>query len=168
MPETRYNVALLEQVRDTIADEDRHEQSIWAKISRAVLRRTPDRWADQWGNQFIEVSCPTAACVAGWAASLAGGKMIVPAYVADCESVRGSVEVNDVMVDGRQVPIQSYAQEQLGLTPREANALFAAEWSNQEVLENLDAIIHAARHGWEWEIRYANEYDDDDYDGADD
>ena len=163
-PETRYNVALLEQVRDQIVNEDRHDQGIWARISRAVLQTIPNRWINDDGDKFITVSCPTAACVAGWAASLSGGMMLVDEENATYRT-GGSVEAHDVLVKGEVRNISSFARERLGLTANEADALFDGEWSNEETVENLSDIIHAAKHGMEWEIRYHGQ---DDYDGADD
>lgn len=156
-----YNIALLEQVRDVIANEDHHDQGIWMRISRRVLTSITDRWFDKSGSEFIAVSCPTAACVAGWAASLCGGKMIVG--TDEIEYSNGSVEATEVLVDGEPRLISTFAREQLGLTGTEADALFAAEWTNEEVLENLDDIILAAKHNMRWEVRHH----DDDYDGAD-
>ena len=164
-PETRYNIALLEQVRDTIADESQHDQTLWGRISRVALRAFPGRWTDRFGNQFIEVTCPTAACVAGWASTIAGAKMLVS--TDEAQHSTGEVQCNFVLTpDGEEYGISNYAREQLGLTYEEADALFAAEWDNEQVLENLDAIIHAARHGMEWEKRWVQEYEDDDEDGG--
>jgi hypothetical protein len=163
--ETRYNVALLEKVRDHIEDENKHDQGLWARISRAVLLAIPDRWIDEDGDKYITVSCPTAACVAGWAASLSGGMMLVDeCAIGDGNYSRGSVESNDVLVKGQVRNISSYAREQLGLTLTEAEALFDGEWSNEETLDNLSDIIQAAKHGLEWEIRY---HGGDDEDGGD-
>ena len=157
--ETRYNIALLQQVRDQIADENTHQQSLWAKISRRVLGGITDRYTNRWGDQFIAVSCPTAACVAGWAATMTGGKMLVD--LDEAEYDYGSVECTEVLVGGEIRSISSYAREQLGLTLAEADALFAGEWSNQEVLDNLDDMICAAKHGQDWEIRFPGQDDED-------
>lgn len=158
---TRYNIPLLEKVRDQIEDEKAHDQSLWASINRAALNVIPDRWVDKFGNRFVEVTCPTAACVAGWAVSFSGGKMVVPEEYLG--GTRGSVEVTHCVANGEETSISGFAREQLGLTGREADALFAAEWTNEEVLENLDDIIRAAKHGVDWKIRHH----DDDEDGAD-
>lgn len=160
---TRYNVELLEKIRDQIEDEENHDQSLWARISRKVLQTIPGRWTDNYGDKFITVSCPTAACVAGWAASMSGAVMLVNEYEGDYTS--GSAECNQVLKDGEVRHISSYAREILGLTSAEADALFDGEWSNEETLENLTDIIIAAKHGREWEIRWHGQ--DDDYDGAD-
>lgn len=161
---TRYNVELLQQVRDVIADENNHDQSLWMRISRSVLNSIPARWVDSNGNKFIEVSCPTAACVAGWAASLSGAKMVVHEHELGWQW--GHVQAQDVIFEGETHGIARFARDRLGLTDREADALFAAEWTNEDVLDNLDDILQAARHGVDWDIRWVE--DDDDYDNGDD
>ena len=157
---TRYNVPLIEQVRDVIADEDKHDQSLWARISKAALGATPKKLLDKFGYSYVEVSCPTAACVAGWAATLAGAQMVIPQSDYRYQG-NGSIQVQDVLVDGEVKSIARFAREQLGLTSDEADALFAAEWTNEDVLDNLDDILCAARHGQDWEIRYVEEEDGD-------
>ena len=154
--ETRYNIALLEQVRDIIADENKHDQSLWMSISRSVLGGIKERWRDRFGTPFIEVSCPTAACVAGWAASLSGATMVVHEDELTY-GTRGQIQAHDVLYKGEIRAISNFAKEQLGLTGSEADALFAAEWTNEEVLDNLDDILMAARHGQDWKIRWVEE-----------
>ena len=156
MVETRYNIALLEKVRDIIADEDKHDQSLWMRINRSVLGSIKERWRDRFGTQFIEVSCPTAACVAGWAASLSGATMVVPEDELSFGNT-GQIQAHDVLYQGEIRSISNFAKEQLGLTGTEADALFAAEWTNEEVLDNLDDILMAARHGQDWEPRWVEE-----------
>lgn len=156
---TRYNIPLLEKVREQIADESAHDQSLWARIHRSVLNAIPDRWTDDKGNRFVEVSCPTAACVAGWAVSFSGAKMVVPEEYLGGKF--GSVEVTTCIAGGEETSISNYAREQLGLSLNEAEALFAAEWTNEEVLENLDDIIRAAKHGMEWKIQWAADREED-------
>ena len=158
MDETRYNVALLEQVRDMVNDEGQHDQSLWSRVSRKLLTSIPDRWrSDQDYGTFIPVSCPTAACVAGWAATLSGGKMLVS--VDELNYSSGSAEANQVLVDGEVHHISTYARKVLGLTGTEADALFDGNWTNEETLDNLDDIIRAAKHGREWEPRWHGEDD---------
>jgi hypothetical protein len=161
-PDTRYNIALLEKVRDQIVNEDSHDQGLWARVSRSVLQAIPDRWADKWGAQYITVSCPTAACVAGWAASMSGGLMLIPE-----DHVGRSAEAHDVLVKGEVRNISNYAREQLGLSPEEADALFAGEWTTEETLDNLDEIIHAGKHGMLWSIRHHGDEHDEFCDGVD-
>lgn len=161
-PESRYNVALLEQVREQVANEEKHDQSLWSRISRAALKAIPQRWkSDDGYSEYIPVSCPTAACVAGWAASLSGVPMLIDAIEATADY--GSAEANYVLVDGELVHISSYARKALGLTSAEADALFDGEWTNEETLENLDDIIIAAKHGREWNINWHGHDDDEDY-----
>ena len=160
-PESRYNIALLEQVRAQIENEDKHDQSLWSRISRAALSAIPQRWRPEngfGGEEYIPVSCPTAACVAGWAASLSGVPMLVDALEADYSI--GSAEASYVLVDGRLEHISNYARQVLGLTHTEADALFDGEWTNEETLENLDDIIVAAKHGREWAINWHGDDDD--------
>ena len=158
MTETRYNVALLEQVRDMIEDEEQHDQTLWSRVSRAVLGAISERFrTDDGFDTYIPVSCPTAACVAGWAATLSGGRMLVDEYEATY--TRGSAEASRVLVDGEVYHISTYARQVLGLTSGEADALFDGNWSNAETLENLDDIIRAAKHGREWQPRWHGEDD---------
>lgn len=157
MTETRYNVALLERVRDIIEDEEQHDQGLWSRVSRAILRTISDRFSNDDYTTYIPVSCPTAACVAGWAATLSGGKMLVDEY--ELQYSRGSAESNHVLVDGEVHHISTYARQVLGLTLNEADALFDGNWSNAETLENLDDIIRAAKHGREWQPRWHGEDD---------
>jgi len=169
---TRYNIDLLTQVRDQIANEELHDQGNWASIGREILNKIKSRWTDSGGDQYITVSCPTAACVAGWAASLSGAQMLVPAYQADNTSAywrsRGTVTADAVLHQGQRVDISRFAQDALGLTEREAMALFDADWDNEQVLDNLDDILIAAKHGLDWKIRHVHgedyDYDDDDDD----
>ena len=162
-PETRYNVPLLRKVRDRIRSEQKHDQKLWARISRSVLRTIPGRWTTDGGDRFITVSCPTAACVAGWAASLSGALMLVSEDEYTWHSIRhGSAEAYEVLdADGNVKHIAAYAREALGLTAREAEALFDGEWSNEDTLENLSDIILAAQHGRDWEIRWYGAPPDD-------
>ena len=165
--QTRYNLELLEQVRDVIADETAHDQSLWMRISRAALSIIPDRWTDRFGGEFIVVSCPTAACVAGWAASLTGGKMLVNAEELNDDLGLRQYESTNVLVGKEVRNVSNYAREQLGLNEVEADALFAAEWTNEEVIENLDDIIRAGAHGVNWDIRWYDDLDhSNDYDGG--
>lgn len=161
-PETRYNVALLEKVRDQIENENKHDQGLWARISRSILGNITSRWKNEDGDSYITVSCPTAACVAGWAASLSGALMLVEERETNWTD--GNAECSEVLADGQVWHISTYARKLLGLTGEEADALFDGEWSNEDTLENLDDIIHAAKHGMTWEIRRHGE---DDYDGGD-
>ena len=158
MDETRYNVALLEQVREMVADEGMHDQSLWSRISRSLLPTISDRFVESneaWSYTYIPVSCPTAACVAGWAATLSGGKMLVNEQELDYD--RGYAEASQVLIDGQVHHISTYARKALGLTMDEADALFDGNWSNEETLDNLDDIIRAAKHGRSWVPRWHGE-----------
>lgn len=171
-PETRYNVPLLEQVRKIIEDESRHKQSIWASVKRSILHTIKERYTPSGGGgTLIPVSCGTSACVAGWAAQAAGAKMLVNPEELSYDK-DGFAESNFVLtMDGRMEDIGEYAAELLGLTNKERYYLFAADWTNEQVLENLDALIVAGNHGMEWDFDvrdrpdYDEEYgsDDDDY-----
>lgn len=173
MPAPTYNVELLEKVRDIIADEDRHHQSSWAEIGGdAIEQAVKGGSLDTGYGTYFEVSCPTAACVAGWAVSVVGAKMLIPRLQIPMRqdgsvSPRAMISVDTCLADGEVRQISSYAREQLGLTGTEADALFAAEWTNEEVLDNLDDIIIAAKHGRKWEVRWVDDREDEDDDWED-
>lgn len=163
--ESRYNVELLEKVRDIIEDESRHKQSIWASVKRSILHTITERYKPVSGGSLIPVSCGTSACVAGWAVQVAGAKMLVNPMELEFDK-DGFAESNFALTaDGRMVDIGEYAGELLGLTDEERNHLFAASWGNEGVLDNLEALIVAAKHGLEWEFDC---YDRPDWEGDDD
>ncbi len=160
--ETRYNVPLLEQVRKTIQDESLHNQGIWANVRRSVLHSITERFQRPNGVAYIPVSCGTSACVAGWAAQLAGAKMLVSPSELSYDK-EGLAEAIAVLAPNGQVrDISVYAREQLGLTEEEANYLFAAGWSNKQVLSHLENLIVDAKHGRDWKYHWTDEDDDDD------
>lgn len=160
-----YNIELLEQVRDIIAEESKHNQASWAEVSRQVAEQALIDGPS--GREYVEVACPTAACVAGWAVSLVGAKMIVSRTAMLCTR-SSTINVDACLNDGQIVTIASLAREKLGLTSAEADALFAAEWSNEEVLKNLNDILVAAKHDRKWEIRWVSDADEDNEDDEDD
>lgn len=148
-----YNVPLLEAVRDMVAAENglRHEQGLWASIKTGD-RKVLDTFVNDTGERFVKVSCPTTACVAGWAATLSGAKLLVEAFdYQDHSTVSASAVLTP---EGDVRAISGYARQRLGLTIEEADALFCGSGTTEEVLEALDDIIMAAKHGQKWEIRH--------------
>ena len=154
-----YNVPLLEAVRRMIAAEDglRHNQGVWATITTDdPAIDAGDTFVNEWDDKFVKVSCPTAACVAGWAATLSGAKLLVEAFDYQDNTVASASSV--LTPEGDQLAISTYARRLLGLTEREADALFCGSGTTEEVLDALDDIIIAAKHGQQWEIsRYGDD-----------
>jgi len=158
-PETRYNLEVLKEVRDLIAVETNHKQRVWGTVNKSILRKITDRFRPKTygGGEYIPVSCPTAACVAGWTGIVAGAKMLVNANELEYDG--STIEISSVLTPTGDVEhVSNYAREVLGLTSNEADYLFDGDWTNKSVLANLDAIIIAGSHGREWEINHDLDY----------
>lgn len=163
-PKTRYNLPVIAHVRDMIAEETNHQQNIWTIVDRSTLQKIVERFRPKGSRkEYVPVSCPTAACVAGWTAIVTGGKMLVPVEVAN----GGDARVDSAeMVDTKGVvrDISQYARQTLGLTSDEADHLFAAHWSNGQVLDHLDNIMAAGESGTTWPRQPVRRSDDEDDD----
>ncbi|MBB3752434.1 hypothetical protein FHT44_004946 [Mycolicibacterium sp. BK634] len=125
------NIFALRAVRDLIKKSpEKHAQDSWAAIEA-------DQIVFPEGG-VAKVSCGTTACVAGWAATLAGAKFLIEeddledgVYYA--EKVEG--------LDGQTYWVDSYARNVLGLKPSEAGLLFNGDLERKEVLKLLKRLI---------------------------
>jgi hypothetical protein len=150
-PPTRYNLPVIAHVRQMIEVETNHKQNIWTFVNREELVKIVDRFRDKkTSKQYVPVSCPTAACVAGWTAMVTGGKMLVPEEEARMGTYGGVDSATMVRADGVVQDISAYARQTLGLTENEAEHLFAAHHSNRTVLRYLDEIMSAGNAGRDW------------------
>ena len=128
---TTRNIALLRAVRDHIKwHPEAHEQSWWA-----VLSGLPERVAqDRAGDQYAVSACATTACAAGWTCLLAGDLLVSRWYETD--------RAREVLtIDGDVVHVPWRAQQLLGLSDREAQALFWNTESHEVTLDLLDKLI---------------------------
>jgi|SRR6478609_838387 len=125
------NLELLQQVRDKILFEpESHKQEVWMTTG-----------ADVKPGQ--EVSCPTGACVAGWASLLSGDVGIVHDSLTDAHD---NLMVYDVRTpDGQVLEVSERGQELLGLDFITAETLFAEDNSTPYVLDQLDNLIAEAK-----------------------
>lgn len=143
MPANTYNLPLIRAVRDKVRFEpSRHSQASWGKVgavtaSKSVVRHEAHR-------NYVEVVCPTTACVAGHTAILAGAQMLI------CENdIREAISCGDRYVysafswtpDNRMVATSEYAREQLGMDYEETMHLFGGDTTKARVLEILDTLI---------------------------
>lgn len=153
---SKYNLELLRKVRAVINQEAIHNQGVWSATSIETLNRVVQNSNDDkpgGSAGLLQVSCPTAACVAGWAATLSGAKMLVDS--SDYESARrfGQDFVTAsacLTADGRTQAISDYGRELLGLDWVESSMLFSGENSHETVMEMLDELIVAADHDTTW------------------
>lgn len=160
------NVELLQRVRELItAEPDKHNQYLWASIPFDDVAVKP-----RYG-QKIEVSCPTACCVAGHASLLSGDKALISSNdvlyfegkeVYGVQYVR-TPEGDDVYVEGR-------ARDLLGLTSDQSDMLFAPTHTQAVTLEIIDALIagddlYSIFPDWDYDRAYNG---DEPYDGHDD
>lgn len=128
------NVERLKEIRDLIKlDPAKHNQAQWAEF---IGHDVPK---DVLGNP-IEVSCGTAACVAGWACQLEGDKFIIPGYVLAGNPDRVTADLVRTK-DGNAECIGERAQEILGMDYDEADVLFWEGWSTKQVLKILKGLI---------------------------
>jgi len=131
---------LLTRVRDHIANEpDSHDQNVWMTVSGPIV---PVGRVE--GG--VTLSCPTAACVAGWACFLNGDSPFLDAEVAEFCEDDPSVEVELVLADGEVRCVESRAQELLGLEDDDALDLFDAVNTRDYVLQRLDVFIEREKN----------------------
>jgi hypothetical protein len=112
-----YNVDLMLQVREQItAHPETHDQAHWA----------------------AKTACGTTMCIAGWATTLAGMKLVID---QDDDWI--------YLVEGPQGPqsIRETAGTLLGLDAREQIKLFAGGQGNALPLALLDRFIEAGKNG---------------------
>jgi hypothetical protein len=116
---------------------DRHDQDVWAT---APWMEEYDQFSDDESfplldGQWIEATCTSTACCAGWVVTLAGDKMLIDpregwaGAAVPCAQVRTQ--------DGKVKRIDVRAQELLGISGLEAVWLFAGERTRREVLRGL-------------------------------
>lgn len=125
------NIFALQAVRDLIKKHpERHDQGHWGAVDASMLETE---------GPYQVASCGSTACVAGWASTLAGAKMLIDPSE---HSVRGRYFAERVLtLDGDTPLIGDHAQAVLGLASDEAKILFGAENTREEVLDMLKRLI---------------------------
>lgn len=141
-----YNVERLERLRDEIEHEStlgKHDQGTWGNFKGSI-----DGLPIREGGRFAQISCPSAACAAGWTVINEKARMLVGAE----ELLRkGEASASHCITAGGDLrSIDMYAAELLGLDNDEQNLLFAGHHSTEEVLHMIDQLIVAAKHGRSW------------------
>lgn len=113
----------------------RRNRALFDKIADAIARR-PHHYDQTVLGETCEHSCGTAHCVAGWAVALSGYK---PGEGNDWNKVR----------KGRGPAVDSWSEgyKLLGLTPREANTLFAPHWKPDGVVHSVVSALRAIGRG---------------------
>ena len=107
-----------------------------------------------WGvrKAVPAVNCGTACCLAGKTVAFMGGKFLIEA-----DSDGTAVEAE--MPDGTTVFVEGFAEQVLGLTTAQADALFDGD----NTIENVRFVIEQIKDGVEYPDRFPNEsYDDED------
>jgi hypothetical protein len=140
-----YNLPALKKLYQSIQQEN-HDQSVWGKFSGRpdALEDGPAQW-----NYGYGVSCPTAACAAGWTVVNEGAKMLFDRHGLEMWGYVQSASC--ITADGEYRTISDYAQEILGLSYREVTALFDGSTSTEQVLSYLGELMAAAQHNMSWE-----------------
>lgn len=141
-----YNVERMKKLRKQVEFEaklDKHDQSVWGRFYGRI-----NKLFDSGGQEFAAVTCPSAACAAGWTVINAKAAML---FNAD-ELRRGDDAMATLcLTRGGQVrDIQSYAAELLGLLS-EDKWLFKPGHSTEDVLRYLDELIVAGMHNRTWQ-----------------
>lgn len=138
------NKQLARQVFAHVLTEDNWRQSSWAAVThdeplpQSAFQEflVPER---SWDDESVEVTevdaipvdaCQTAKCFAGWAVSLAHPrtKMLIDGS--------GSAEYA-LLADNSIVEIRAQAKEDLGLSDRDADALFNGGNGVEELTDHL-------------------------------
>lgn len=130
---TDRNIVALKAVRDLIKKHpEKHDQEQWVNVPADLVK------FNDGGTALA--TCGTSACVAGWAVAMAGGKYLIN---RGCHEAREGVYAPHRVVDpvGNAHLIEVYAAKVLGLTDKEADILFEATNSREEVLDMLKALI---------------------------
>lgn len=138
---TELNLDLLKKVLDKIvAEPDDHNQLYWM-----VLPGSTPPVREVLGG--VALSCPTAACVAGWACALAGDDPFIGDgsmhYCRDRSD--GFIYVEEVVTpEGEVHYIDDRAEALLGLEARVAHDLFDACNTRGYVTNRLSELIKEA------------------------
>lgn len=158
------NVELLEKVYEYIENNpQKWKQSVWF----AILDEDGKMTFNDFEVEVEEVnSCNTAFCFAGHTALMTG-------FVAP-PKVNGALWEGEV--DGKYYAVNEYAKEKLGITWDQADELFAAENSMEDIRKIIDMIkdnphvdqeeIQKALDRWtdyedDWDCDCCREDDDD-------
>lgn len=161
-----YNIDALKRLRDDIlaeAEHYGHDQESWGTqvgcpnwsthLPLAALcddrGYLPSGLAPMTRGVML-VSCPTAACAAGWAAVGAGAQLIFNPI----DIVLTGVSYTEYCLteDSKIKTVEDHATEVLGLDNLEADYLFSCYWSTEEVVAMIDEIITAAQAGEAWDV----------------
>ncbi|MBF9350603.1 Uncharacterised protein [Mycobacteroides abscessus subsp. massiliense] len=128
------NVERLKAIRDLIKmDPEKHNQRLWAEFTGADLPKTA------LGTP-VEVSCGTAACVAGWACQLEGDKFVISSYALLGNPDKVSAD-HVRTEDGEIEYIGTRATDILGMEPEQTDILFWEGWTTKQVLKILKGLI---------------------------
>ncbi|WP_301119865.1 hypothetical protein [Mycolicibacterium fortuitum] len=155
---------LLEQI---IAEGKRHQQEWWGVVTLDPDNPAPVLYEDSWGDAQFGVTCPTAACAAGWMCFIAGdtgvadaGSPIGPTAWAKLTkdgvlseapvrtlSLTRVIPAGQTLVSENTVSIESRAKSLLGLSHHQGSILFEALNTRAFVQSTLRrTIVHAKRH----------------------
>ncbi len=136
------NFEAIRKVRDKIHFEsEKHDQDVWGRLTKDTAKETTCTPVS--GTAYVTVECETPACVAGWAVSQAGEKLLFPNILADTNDwwADSVIARRCLTSKGEIAEIPQRAKKLLGLTDAQAKVLFAGEWSNEETVENLDILL---------------------------
>lgn len=112
-----------------VAQEDgkHHDQESWFRLGTA----TAEYELEMPAQDLLELKCGTAGCAAGWAAAMARPSW----YLVNGGSIAPPVAgYPGAVAHGARVPVDAVAREWLELTEEQADWLFAAYRSREEVL----------------------------------
>lgn len=144
-----YNVERLERLGDDIKHEAelfKHDQGTWGRF-----RGTVEKLIKHEGTTWASVTCPTAACAAGWTVIGQDAAMLFPASAVG-QRLSGDVTTGYCLTTQGEVrDIEEYAAELLGLDDAARRHLFFGCSTTEEVLAAIDMLIVAAKHDRSWE-----------------
>lgn len=104
-----------------------HRQGEWLSIPNEVACKASSEVGKPW-------DCGTTGCLAGWVVSFDGWKPVFPKWAFD--GPRASVD--EVTKDGKRALIMDAAKDILGITGEEAEYLFSAGRTVQEMRDFVE------------------------------
>jgi hypothetical protein len=128
-------------------------QKAWGELRKSALRPL----ALESGVILLTAQCPTTACVAGTVDTLAGYPMVV--FPEDLPTSDGDFVSCEYVLrpDGMRRQVRDVARDLLLLDFDQANYLFSAERTEDQVLEVLDVIATGVYNwtiGWDDDREY--------------
>lgn len=136
---TERGIPLLRIIWEQIkADMEAWEQDSWYGVSWEALAAPAVREYIA-ERKVIPWSCGTPACIAGHA-SFAAGATLPPRIVELMAEGKPSVGGEIITPDGVEMWVQDYAREVLGFTDEQADVLFAAPRTADEIEHMVTAL----------------------------